>query len=425
MSNEKETEKEGSGNSSFLKDLPFFLALVALPLSSWYLATMAQHYSGRILIPQSRAELDVLLSHVAVPSLAGILLFLGWLVFQALLSLYAPGRTVLGEPLEDGTRLAYRVNGFAAMCISLLLAGMAVLLGWVPGDFLYRHLADYITAANIVAIVVCLFVHRLARRHASPAERRLRPIEAFFTGATLNPRLGRFDFKFYFESRPGFILWLLILASCAFAQYQQHGTVTNAMILICIFQALNVVDYFLFEEAILTTWDIRHERFGFMLCWGTVLWVPLTYTLQAVYLVANPVTLPTWAVVAITTLNMTGYLIFRQSNLQKFRFRKNPQTLIRGKPARYIRTQQGNLLLTSGWWGLSRHANYMGDLMMGLSWCLVCGFEQPIPWFYGVYLLILLTTRERRDAAHCALRYGADWARYEREVKWRIVPGVY
>lgn len=31
-----------------------------------------------------------------------------------------------------------------------------------------------------------------------------------------------------------------------------------------------------------------------------------------------------------------------------------------GKPAKYIKTEEGSLLLYSGFWGLARHFNYVG-----------------------------------------------------------------
>jgi protein-S-isoprenylcysteine O-methyltransferase Ste14 len=62
---------------------------------------------------------------------------------------------------------------------------------------------------------------------------------------------------------------------------------------------------------------------------------------------------------------------------------------------------------------------------MALTWCLPCLFEQPLPYFYFVYFLILLLHREHRDNAYCLAKYGADWENYCRKVRWRIVPYVY
>lgn len=38
-----------------------------------------------------------------------------------------------------------------------------------------------------------------------------------------------------------------------------------------------------------------------------------------------------------------------------------------------IATATGKRLLVSGWWGLVRHPNYLGDLLMALAWSLPCG----------------------------------------------------
>lgn len=38
-----------------------------------------------------------------------------------------------------------------------------------------------------------------------------------------------------------------------------------------------------------------------------------------------------------------------------------------------IPTATGKSLLVSGWWGVVRHPNYLGDLIMALAWSLPCG----------------------------------------------------
>jgi protein-S-isoprenylcysteine O-methyltransferase Ste14 len=197
------------------------------------------------------------------------------------------------------------------------------------------------------------------------------------------------------------------------------------MVLVCALQILYVADYFWFEDAILTTWDIKHEHFGFMLAWGCLVWVPFTYCLQPLYLVFHPAPLPVWAAGAVAALGLTGFWIFRTANLQKHRFRSDPTRKIWGEKPEVIETADGGRLLVSGWWGLARHANYLGDWLMGLSWSLCCGFGRLLPYFYPAYFAVLLVHREWRDARHCRARYGADWEAYTRRVRWRIVPGVY
>jgi steroid 5-alpha reductase family enzyme len=163
-----------------------------------------------------------------------------------------------------------------------------------------------------------------------------------------------------------------------------------------------------------------------MLAFGDLVWVPMTYSLQAFWLIDHMHDLPLWAAALILATNLLGQAIFRAVNNQKHTFRGDPDgARIWGRPVEYLQTRHGNKLLLSGFWGWSRHFNYVGDLLMAASWSLPCGFSTPLPWFYPIYFTILLIHRERRDHALCAEKYGADWDAYCARVPWRILPYVY
>src|SRR5262249_12332682 len=134
---------------------------------------------------------------------------------------------------------------------------------------------------------------------------------------------------------------------------------------------------------------------------------------------------PVWAAVALIALDLAGYALFRSANLQKHRFRRNPDALLWGRKPEYIATATGSRLLVSGWWGIARHLNYLGDLLMALAWFLPGAFAYPLPCFYLAYAAVLLVHRGRRDCARCAAKYGKAWDAYCRRVPWRILPGIY
>lgn len=378
--------------------------MLALPPLTYYMWICVSEFGGALVVPTAE-----MLSRVPAPTLVAVALYLGWFLLHVLLQLAVPG------PIAQGV---YKLNGWWSFWITLAVVVLAVLAGWIPATILHDQFGPLLTTVNIFAFAFSVFLYRLGQ----PSDGLLYD---YFLGTVLNPRTHGLDWKFFCESRPGLILWVLMNLSLAAKQQQLHGALTTPMILVVAFQFLYIADYFFHEEAILSTWDIRHEKFGWMLCWGDLGWVPFTYTLQAFYLVHHPHDLPPWATVAIVALNLTGYWIFRRANIQKHRFRKNPDAPIWGKAPDYIRTAAGSPLLVSGWWGLSRHMNYFGDLLMALAWCLPAGFEHPLPYFYMVYFTILLVHRERRDHAACRAKYGDDWEAYCARVRWRIIPGVY
>ncbi|KAM9241310.1 delta(14)-sterol reductase LBR isoform 3-T5 [Leptosomus discolor] len=290
--------------------------------------------------------------------------FLLWFFLQALFYLLPVGKVVEGLPLSSGRKLQYRINGY----------------------FVYD----------------------------------------FFTGHELNPRIGNFDLKYFCELRPGLIGWVVINLAMLLAEMKIHNqsTPSLSMILVNSFQLLYVVDALWNEEAILTTMDITHDGFGFMLAFGDLVWVPFVYSLQAFYLVVHPTAISWPAAAAITVLNCIGYYIFRSANSQKNSFRRNPAD---PKLAylKFIPTATGKGLLVTGWWGFVRHPNYLGDIIMALAWSLPCGFNHILPYFYVIYFICLLVHREARDEHHCKQKYGLAWERYCQRVPYRIFPYIY
>jgi Delta14-sterol reductase len=394
--------------------------LVVLPALAYYLGACLIYAGGTVAAPT--ILFDAL--RAAAPTTTAVTLYGAWLLLQAALQLMAPGRIRQGTPLADGSRLSYRLNGWFSFWATCVIVLAVVRLGWISPSIAYDQFLPLLTTANITAFALSALLYWWGTR-TSERGRGGDPLDGYVMGLALNPRVAQFDLKFFCESRPGLILWVLLDASCAAKQYAMLGFMTTPMLVVCAFQFLYVADYFFHEEAVLTTWDIRHERFGWMLCWGCLVWVPFTYSIQALYLVAHTSELPPLGIAAVVALNLTGYAIFRTANLQKHRFRTDPARAVWGRAPEYVRTPTGSLLLASGWWGLARHSNYLGDWMMGLAWCLATGFEHVLPYFYIAYFTILLVHRERRDYQMCLSKYGEAWESYCRKVPWRIIPGLY
>ena len=84
-------------------------------------------------------------------------------------------------------------------------------------------------------------------------------------------------------------------------------------------------------------------------------------------------------------------------------------------------------ILCSGFWGVARHFNYLGEGFLALSIALIFGhFTNFWAWTYFIFIVSMFTYRQRDDDAHCAQKYGPEkWAEYQARVKYRIVPGIY
>ena len=67
-------------------------------------------------------------------------------------------------------------------------------------------------------------------------------------GSELNPRIGSFDLKFFFELRPGLIGWILLDAIMVLDDYHRSGGHFNwALVVAAGFHAFYVFDALIFE----------------------------------------------------------------------------------------------------------------------------------------------------------------------------------
>ena len=404
------------------------LMVLGLPVFTAYLFFAVRFNDGQLL-PGPAADWSGWLQSL-VPTWRATALYLSWFGFQALLQRFAPGRIVMGTELPDGSRLPYKMNGLFSLAVTFVVAAALHFSGVLSIRVLYDEFGALISVITIFSFVFSVFLYVYGKRHGQARHLSGTFIHDFWMGTGHNPRWppgpNGFDFKLFCEARPGLILWVLINTAFAYVQYEKYGFVSTSMILVWAFQLYYIIDYFLNEPAILTTMDIKHENFGFMLAFGDLAWVPMTYCLQAHYLIDRVHDLPVWGAIVITAINLLGIYIFRSVNSQKDNFRRDPDNAkIWGKRAEYLQTKHGSKLLLSGFWGWSRHFNYVGDILMALAWSLPCLFDSVLPYFYPIYFAILLIHRERRDNRFCSEKYGDDWKDYCERVRWRIVPGLY
>jgi len=336
--------------------------------------------------------------------------------------------------------------------------------------FMADNYLQILTSNILIAYALATFVY-VRSFSVKPGNKSFRELAAgghsgnmlydWYIGRELNPRvtlpfIGEIDIKEWMEVRPGLLGWALL--NCAFVakQYRQFGYVTDSIVFIAIVQGLYVLDCQYVEPNILTTMDITTDGFGFMLAFGDLVWVPFLYSQQTRYLSTHPKQLGTLGLVEVGAVLLVAFSIFRLSNSQKNTFRTNPND-----PSvahlKYIETKAGTRLLISGWWGTARHINYLGDWLQSWPYSLPTGLAgytilsagtgaegaitmvdgrevvsgdaegwgMIFTYFYILYFAILLIHRDGRDDEKCSRKYGEDWEKYKKIVRWKIVPYVY
>eukprot|EP00003_Mantamonas_plastica_P031915 TRINITY_DN8474_c0_g1_i1.p1 TRINITY_DN8474_c0_g1~~TRINITY_DN8474_c0_g1_i1.p1 ORF type:complete len:229 (+),score=60.91 TRINITY_DN8474_c0_g1_i1:442-1128(+) len=169
------------------------------------------------------------------------------------------------------------------------------------------------------------------------------------------------------------------------------------------------------------TYDIFDENVGFKLTWGCTCFYPFFYPITIIPFVDLAAEGFTMRCVASIVCFFVGYLLSRGANNQKWLFKVEPTASFLGiKPIAI-----GGRLLISGWWGLSRHINYLGEILMAIGLAIPAGMHSWWPWLYPIYYVVLLLARERDDDDSCRIKYGSMWDEYCNKVPYRVIPYVY
>lgn len=369
------------------------------------------------------------------PTLTGAAIVLGFTAFEYVLLVALPGKRFFGPVTPTGAQPEYKLNGVAAWAIThlALIGGYAT--GLLSPTALYEELGGILVLLNVGALVFCLGLYVKGRYAPSSSDAVLTGnfIFDFFQGVELHPRALGVSLKQLINCRVSMMGWSAMCVSYAAWEVATRGALSPALFASVFLTVVYLLKFFWWESGYFTSLDIMHDRFGFYICWGVLVWVPAVYTSPSLYIAANPSGIGWLAALAIVGLGLGAIYANYAADAQRQRVRATDgETKVFGKTpvlirARYTTTdgeERQSLLLASGYWGIARHFHYVPELTAALAWSLPAGFA-PLAYFYFVFLTILLFDRARRDDARCRAKYGSYWDEYRRLVPYKIIPGLY
>jgi 7-dehydrocholesterol reductase len=356
--------------------------------------------------------------------------------FQLFLMRVVPGKPFLGPITPKGNIPIYKANGIPCFFITLATFYIAAFkLHLFSPTIIYDNMGDILGALNLFSLSFCLFLYfkGIYAPSSSDSGKSGHFLFDYYWGTELYPRVFGFDVKMFTNCRFGMMSWPLILLSYAAKQEQLYG-LSDAMVVAVALQLIYVTKFFFWETGYLRSLDIMHDRAGFMICWGCLVWVPCIYTSPTLYLVNHPNHLGTFWASTLFLAGATAILInyFADRQRQKVRA-KNGECLVWGRQPSLIhatyKTQDGEekktQLLASGWWGLSRHFHYVPEIIGAFLWSVPALFTNFFPYFYTLFLTVLLLDRAFRHDRRCAEKYGKYWDQYCQKVPYKIIPYLF
>jgi protein-S-isoprenylcysteine O-methyltransferase Ste14 len=292
----------------------------------------------------------------------------------------------------------------------------------MPWDWLYMYrwqgLAGAITFGIIFSFAIVL---------PYPAVKKSFLVD-FYLGRLENPQLwgGRIDAKMWLYLIGAVMLQLNALSFCAHHRMLYGAESSHGIYLSTALLTFFLIDYMTFEEVHLYTYDLFAERVGFKLGWGCIAFYPYFYAVALWSTVDLPdAHTPTLLLVFYALIFFSGWSLSRGANLQKYFFKRDPNRIFLGIKPEAV-TDGRRTLLVNGFWGLSRHINYLGEILMATGIILCVG--HPIlfwPWLYPIYYVVLLFPRQIDDDKRCAQKYGPLWSVYTKRVPYKIIPFIY
>jgi len=340
-----------------------------------------------------------------------------------LLHIIIPVKRIMGYVKNEitGEVMNYRTNGIFVLLTSILIWFLLGNFHIVPYVWLYETRWPGLIGACAIGLIFSFYI---VLKHPSTGKSFLAD---FWFGRVKDAQFkdGFIDAKLWFYLIGAVMLQLNVLSFAAY-HIMNVANINYGFLLGCAMLTWFCFDYLIFEKIHLWTYDFIAERVGFKLGFGCLAFYPYFYSV-ALWFTAhlpNPGH-PAWLTILFGALFLFGWVFTRGANMQKYYFKVTPDRKFLWIQLEVLSDGKRSLL-ANGYWGASRHINYLGEIIQAIAIAFVCGYLGVwMVWLYPAYYIALMLTRQADDDKVCKAKYGELWDQYTKKVKYKIIPFIY
>jgi len=112
------------------------------------------------------------------------------------------------------------------------------------------------------------------------------------------------------------------------------------MAICVILQLIYITKFYVWETGYFCSMDIQHDRAGYYLCWGCMVFLPMIYTSHTYYLVKHPIDLSFTTTSILFICGALCVLANYDADRQRQQFRAcDGKCLIWGKPPKIVKAK--------------------------------------------------------------------------------------
>lgn len=236
---------------------------------------------------------------------------------------FVPGKEFRATKTAMGNIPIYTANGVQCYLISIFALVISTYQGWLVPGAIYDLMGNLLASMNVFALAFCLGLtlkgYYLPSTSDNGANGSL--ILDYYWGTELYPRIFGWDVKVFTNCRFGMMFWALGIICFAHKQYLDTGAVSTTMVSSVALQLIYITKFYIWETGYFCSMDIQHDRAGYYLCWGCMVFLPCIYTSHTYYLVKHPTDMNAFATGLLFVLGVYSIWANYDADRQRQHFR--------------------------------------------------------------------------------------------------------